>query len=449
MSDTADHLLDLLTDLVGRARRAGADAAEATVADGVAVDVACRDGRVEHLERSEGGDLGLRVYIGRRMASVSSAERNSEALDRVVEQAVAMARHVPEDPFCGLADPDQLARDLPDLDLLDTVEPSVDTLTERARTVEAAALAVPRVFTSRSGANASWRRSRMASAASNGFVRSFDSSGSHLSIAAIAGAPSAMETDWDSASAVHAEDLDDPATVGRRAGERAAAALGARKLSTARLPVVFDPRVASSLLGHLAGAINGSAIARRTSFLLDARGTQVFADGVTIVDDPHIRRGLRSRPCDGEGLPNGRCLIVEDGRLTGWLLDLRSARQLGLAPTGHAVRGISGPPGAGTSNLWLEPGSLSPADLMADIADGFYVTRLMGMGVNGVTGDYSRGAAGFRIAHGELAYPVSEVTIAGNLKDMFRRLVPARDLERRYGVDAPTCRIDGMTVAGI
>ncbi len=257
-----------------------------------------------------------------------------------------------------------------------------------------------------------------------------------------------MERDYDYSSAVHGSDLEDAATVGRRAGERVVKRLHARKVATCKCPVVYDPRVAGSLLRHLIGAISGPSVARGTSFLKERLGAPVFARGIAIIDDPHKKRGLRSKPFDGEGVANRRRAIVADGRLETWLLDLASARQLGLASTGHASRGTAGPPGPSPSNLWLDRGALTPKDLMADIASGFYVAELMGMGVSGVTGDYSRGAAGFWIENGAIAYPVSELTIAGNLKDMFLNMTAANDLAFRTGIDAPTVRIEGMTVAG-
>lgn len=447
MPDSHDETLDLLSGLIDRARRAGVDAADAVLFDSTSISISYRLGKLEHVERSEGGDLGLRVFIGKRMAIVSSSDRRQAALDEIVERAVAMAKVVPEDPYCGIADPSELATELPDLDLIDPVEPSTEVLADRARAAEEAALAVAGV-TNSEGASAGFGRSLAAMVASNGFARITGSTGSSVSVSAIAGEGTGMETDYDHSSAVHAGDLQAPETVGRSAGERAVARLGARKAATARVPVVFDPRAARSLLGHLAGAVNGAAIARGTSFLKEKMGEAVFAPGIAVIDDPHIRRGLRSRPCDSEGVACTRRAVIEDGRLTTWLLDLRSARQLGLAPTGHAVRGTSGPPGAAPSNLYLAPGTVTPAELMADIQEGLYVTGLMGSSVNGVTGDYSRGAHGFWIERGRIAHPVNEVTIAGNLKEMYRALVPANDLVLRYGMDAPTVRIDGMMVAG-
>ncbi|MGE5766796.1 MAG: TldD/PmbA family protein, partial [Bacteroidota bacterium] len=283
---------------------------------------------------------------------------------------------------------------------------------------------------------------------SNGFARGYARSGHSVGVSVIAGEGLGMESDYEFASAVYGRELDDPAEVGRRAGERAVQRLGAKKPPTRRLPIVFDPRISNSLLRHLAGAISGPSIARGTSFLKDRLDSQVFAKSITIVDDPHRPHGLASKPFDGEGLPNRRMNVVEDGRLTTWILDLSSARQLGLKSTGHAARGTSSPPSPSTSNLYMEPGELSPQALMADIEDGFYVTNLMGMGINGVTGDYSRGASGFRIEKGELTTPISEATIAGNLKQMFLNVTPADDLVFKYGANAPTLRIDGMTLAG-
>jgi len=364
-----------------------------------------------------------------------------------VMRAVAMAKAVPEDPYCGLAEPGDIARQWPNLDLIDRTEPSPEQLVARAAAAEDAARAVPGV-TNSEGAEAGWGRSRVALAASNGFAGTYESTGHSVSAAVLAGEGVGMERDYAFASAVHGGDLRDPGEIGREAGTRAVKRLGARKIATCQVPVVFEPRIAASLLRHLAGAISGPAVARGTSFLKDKLGQRILPAGVSVVDDPHKPRGLRSKPFDGEGLPNQRRAIVEDGVLTTWFLDLASARQLKLKSTGHASRGTSSPPGPSPTNLWLEPGPVTPRELIGDIPAGFYVTELMGQGINAVTGDYSRGAAGFWIEAGELAYPVSEVTVAGNLKDMLLRLVAANDLEFKTGVDAPTLRIDGMTVAG-
>jgi len=442
------NLLTVLSDLISDARKAGADAADAIVVDGTSVSVTSRLGKLEQLERSEGGDVGLRVLIGKRQAIVSSSDRSKEALKELVERAVAMARTVPEDPFCGIAAPEQLAKSLPALDICDSSEISAETLIEKAKACEAAALDVKGV-TNSEGASAAWGKTQVAIAASNGFARAYESSGSSLSVSVIAGESDAMETDYDYTSAVYFADLKTPADVGASAGARAVRKLGGRKVASQKVPVIFDARVARGLVGHFLGAINGSSIARGTSFLKDAMNTEVFSGAINIFEDPHRNRGLRSKPCDAEGLPNKRRALIDQGKLTTWILDLRSARQLKLDPTGHATRGTGSPPSAGTTNVWLEAGKHSPAALMSDIKEGLFVTDLSGQGVNGVTGDYSRGAVGFWIENGQITYPVHEITIAGNLKEMFKRLTPADDLDMRYGVDAPTVRIDGMSLAGM
>jgi PmbA protein len=406
-----------------------------------------RLGAPERLEREESHDVGLRVMLGKRQAIVSSTDLAADSLDALVERALAMARVVPEDPYCGLATAEELAKSVPALDILDEAEPAPEVLIERARACEEAARAVAGV-TNSEGAEASWSRVEIALVTSAGFAHGYARSGHSVGVSVIAGEGLGMESDYEFASAVYGRELDDPAEVGRRAGERAVSRLGAKKPATRRLPVVFDPRISNGLLRHLAGAISGPSIARGTSFLKDKLDSQVFARGITIVDDPHRPHGLASKPFDGEGLANRRMNIVEDGRLTTWILDLSSARQLGMTSTGHAARGTSSPPSPSTSNLYMAPGSVTPAELMADIEDGFYVTGMMGMGINGVTGDYSRGASGFRIEKGELTTPISEATVAGNLKQMFLNLTPANDLVFKYGANAPTLRIDGMTVAG-
>ena len=443
---TADALSQL-SDLIAKARKAGADAADAVLVEGVSLSHAQRLGKVEKLERAEGYDLGLRILIGKRQAIVSSNDRSQAALDELLGRAIAMAKTVPEDPYCGLADPAELARDWPDLDLEDPIEPAPEILIERARAAEDAARAVAGV-TNSEGAEASWGRSRIVLAASNGFAGTYGGTHHGVSVAVLAGTGTGMERDYDYSSAVWAEDLEAPEKVGKSAGERTVKRLNAKKVATCQVPVVFDPRVAGGILRHLIGAISGPSIARGTSFLKDKLGQRIFPAGLRVIDDPHRKRGLRAKPFDGEGVRNQRRALIEDGVLQTWLLDLRSARQLGLKSTGHASRGTSGPPGPAPTNLYLEPGAVTAQELIGDIPKGFYVTELMGMGVNGVTGDYSRGAAGFWIDHGELAYPVSELTIASNLKEMFLHLTPANDLVFKTGSDAPTLRIDGMTVAG-
>jgi len=443
-----DNARSLLDDLITKAKKRGADAADALVVNSTAISQTERLGQTERLERSEARDLGLRVFFGKQQAVVSSNDWEPATLDELVDRAVAMAKVVPEDPYCGLADTDQLfSGDLPQLDILDSTEPTPEELIERAKATEEAARSVEGV-TNSEGAEASWSLSDVTLAASNGFSGSYEVSRHGVGVSVIAGEGTAMERDYEFSSTVHASDLDDPTEVGHAAGARAVKRLNPRKAPTSKVPVVYDPRISHGLIGHLASAINGSAIARGTSFLKNAMGTKVFVDGITITDDPHLKRGLRSKPFDAEGLANQSINLIEDGMLTSWVLDLRSARQLDLTSTGRASRGTSGPPSPSVANLYLVAGSDTPEALMADIDSGFYVTELMGFGIDMVNGDYSRGAAGYWIEKGEIAYPVSEMTVAGNLKDMFLNLTPANDLTFRYGTNAPTMRVDGMTVAG-
>jgi len=447
LTDT-DEALTLLDDLVRMAEARGADAADALLVNGVSLSVAQRLGRQEKLERAEGNDLGLRVLLGKKQAIASSNDWTRDSLDELVDRAMAMAAAVPDDPYCGLPDAGEFfVGPLIDPEICDDTEPDVATLTARAKACEDAARAVEGV-TNSEGAEASWSLTEIALLASNGFAGSYAVSRHGVGTAVVAGEGAGMERDYEFSSAVFMDDLDDPADVGERAGIRATSRIGARKVETAKVPVVFDPRVANSLVGHLASAVNGTAVARGTSFLKDSMGQQIFAEGISIVDNPHRRRGLRSKPFDGEGMANPSLNLVENGVLKSWVLDLRSARQLKLPTTGRAARGTSSPPSPSVTNLFMKSGTPSPTDLIKDIRSGFYVVELIGFGVNMITGDYSRGAAGFWIENGEVTYPVNEITIAGNLKDMFRNLKPANDLEFRYGTNAPTIRVEGMTVAG-
>jgi len=439
-------LTDLAERLVAAARRAGADAADALAVRSVSLAVEVREGAVEESERSEGDDVGLRAFVGRRQAVVSTNDVNADVAE-LADRAVAMAKAAPEDPFAGLADPARLARDVPDLDLLDPDLPTVALLEERAQRAERAGLAVKGV-TKSGGASASAGIGGMVLVTSHGFRGAYLSSGQSVSMTAIAGEGTAMERDYDYSSTLHGADLDPPEKVGRTAGERTVERLNPRKVKSKRVPVVFDRRVAGSLVSHLASAINGAAVARKTSFLKDRLGQRLFRTGIHVLDDPLRRRGLRSRPFDAEGVATRRLAMVEDGVLASWFLDSATARELGFASTGHAQRGVSSTPAPGPSNLHLAAGNDTPEALMADIAEGFYVTDLIGVGVNQVTGDYSRGASGFWIENGKRSYPVSEVTIAGNLIDMFQTLLPANDLEFRFGTNAPSVRVEGLTVAG-
>ena len=443
-----DDARSLLDDLIVKAKKRGANAADALVVNSTAISHAERLGQTERLERSEARDLGLRVFFGKQQAMVSSNDWEAETLDDLVDRAVAMAKAVPEDPYCGLASADQLfTGNMPELDIFDSTEPVPEALIERAKASEEAARSVDGV-TNSEGAEASWSLNYVTLAASNGFFGSYEISRHGVGVSVIAGEGTAMERDYEFSSTVHESDLDDPVAVGKAAGARAVKRLNPRKVATAKVPVVYDPRVSHGLTGHLASAINGSSIARGTSFLKNCMDTKVFADGITITDDPHRNRGLRSKPFDAEGLANQSINLIENGVLTSWVLDLRSARQLSLTSTARASRGVSGPPSPSVTNLYLAAGTDTPKRLMADIDSGFYVTELMGFGIDMLTGDYSRGASGLRIRNGELAGPVAEITIAGTLPEMFRALVPANDLAFERGIDVPTFRIDGMSVAG-
>jgi PmbA protein len=439
---------DRATDLIERAMRAGADAADTIYAANASTDVQVRLGALEDVQRSEGEEIGLRVFIGSRSASASSSDLSPQALATLAERAVAMAREAPEDQYAGLAPEDRLMKSrLPALDLDDGVDVSPQDLRARAMAAEDAARAIPGV-TNSDGASASAGRAVVAIATSHGFSGAYSGSSHGTSASMIAGEGGDMQTDYGYSSVRHLADLESAHAVGTEAGERTVARLNPVRLKSGPMPIVFDPRTGPSLIGHFAGAILGSGIARKTSFLIDSLNTRVFAPGVSIVDNPLLPRGLRSKPFDGEGLPTAMTRLIDDGILTGWLMDSASARQLGLAPTGHAQRGVGGAPGAGVSNLHLSAGTVTPGALMSDITLGFYVTQLIGQGVNGLTGDYSRGASGFVIRNGVLAESVAEVTIAGNLKDMFAALIPADDLVFRYAVNTPTVRVDGMTLAG-
>ncbi len=444
---SAETLLAIADRLIREAKAAGADAADVLVSESASVEAGCRLGKAEDIGRSESRDLGLRVLVGQRQAAVSTTDLTPDGLAGLAERCADMARRAPEDPYCGLAPAERLATDIPDLDLCDTAAPATASLLDMAIAAEDEARAAKGVVNS-NGAGAGYGRGRVVLATSEGFARSYESSSYSLSCSVVAGNDDGMEVDYDYTRARHFADLDSPAEIGRSAAERAVARLSPRKVSTRSVPLIIEPRLASGILGHLAGAINGSAIARGTSFLKDALGTPIFAEGVRILDDPHRQRGLRSKPFDGEGVALAPLDVIADGTLTTWILDCATARQLGLETNGRAARGTGGAPSPSVTNFYMAPGTLSPAQLMADIAEGFYVTTLFGQGVNGVTGDYSRGAAGFWIENGQIGPAISEVTVAGNLKDMFRALTPANDLEFRTGMDAPTLRIEGMTVAG-
>lgn len=437
-------LLDRVSALVDAARAAGADAADAVAVRSRSTGVSVRLGKVESTEASESDDVSLRVFVGQRVASVSATAASDPK--SLAERAVAMARVSPEDPYQGLADAGLLAREVPDLDLYDDTTLAAERLRQDALEAEEAALAVPGV-TNSSGASASAGMGGLVLATSHGFVGRYAGTRFSRAASVIAGEGTGMERDYDYSSRLHYGDLDAAAKIGRSAGERAVRRLNPRKAQTGPVTVVFDPRVARGIAGHLAGAINGAAVARKTSFLRDMMGRQVASAAITVIDEPGRVRGQASRPFDGEGVQGETLRMVDRGVLRHWFLATSAARELGLATNGRGTRSGSSVSPAST-NLSIEPGDASPESLIGALASGFYVTEVFGQGVNMVTGEYSRGASGFWIENGALTHPVSEVTIASNLKDMFLRMVPASDLDRNYGTAAPTLVIEGMTLAG-
>jgi PmbA protein len=436
----------IAVSLVERGLAAGATAADAIYVGDRSSGVQVRLGELEDVSRSEGEGMGLRLFIGERSATVASSDLSDEVLRALVDRCLSMAQNAPKDPYAGLAPPELLLTgDLPFIDTADEREPDPTELRARALGAEKAAMAVKGV-TNSSGASASASGATVALATSGGFSGAYSTTGHGCSASVIAGEGSTMQRDYGWHSARHLEDLEEEAVIGRRAGDRAVARLNPSRPKPGKYPIIFDPRVASGLLGHLAGAISGVSVARKTSFLQDKLGELVFGPAVTIIDDPLRLRGLRSRPFDAEGLPVARRELVKDGILTTWIAESASARQLGILPTGHAARGTSGAPSATTTNIYIEAGTKSRAELLAAFPEAVLVTELIGHGVNPVTGDYSRGASGFMVRSGEIAEPIAEITVAANLVDMFATLEPANDLEFRYGSDAPTLLIPEMTV---
>lgn len=441
---------DLAQALLDAARKAGADAADALVIEGTALSIDVREGRLEHAERAEGLDIGLRVLVGRRQACVSSSDASPATLAVMAERAVAMAREAPEDPTTGLADPGQLGarRDAEGLELADpAAEPDPAALEEDARRAEAAARAVPGISQiDQSGASYSHRTIHFA--ASNGFAGEYARTSRNTACVAITGEGTGMERDWSSESRIFQADLPSPESIGTEAGQRAAARNGSRKPPSGAFPVLYDERVAASLIGHLTSAINGTAIVRGASWLRDALGKPVLPKGFDLVEDPLRRRIAGTRPFDAEGLATARRLWVEDGVLTGWVLDLATARKLGLQSTANAARGPSAPPSPSLSNLALSQGSASREDLLRDMGTGLWITSLIGSTINPTTGDYSRGASGFWMENGQIAYPVNECTIAGNLRDMLMRLTAANDARPHLSTQVPSLLVEGLTIAG-
>lgn len=442
-----DSAQKLCQSLVERAIAAGASAADSIYVGDRSTSVEVRLGELEQVGSAEGERFGLRLFLGQRSASVAASDLSDESLDVLVSRAHAMAREAPEDEYAGLAPRDLLELGKPQaLDLFDEADPTPEQLQANALEAENAALAVTGVANS-NGASSSHVSAVIALATSGGFAGAYRASRFAHSASVIAGEGAAMQRDHAWHMARHLDDVDPAAEIGRLAGERAVAKLDPSRPKPGLYPIIFDPRVSGGLLSHFTAAITGAAVARGTSFLRDRLGGQVFARGVTIVDDPLRKRGLHSHPFDGEGVRVARSELVSGGKLNQWLAESASARQLGIVPTGHASRGVGGAPSASPANLWFEPGARSRAQLLAAFPEAVLVTELIGHGVNGVTGDYSRGAVGFMVRGGEIAEPVSEITIASNLKDMFETLEPGSDLKFRRGIDAPTVLIPEMTVA--
>lgn len=439
---------DLLNDIVKTALKAGADAAEAVSADRRSLSVGVRNGKLEDVEREESRDLGLRVFVGRRQASVSASDLSPATQARLVERAVAMARLAPEDPHAGFAPEDRLARGpFIDLDLFDPSERSAQTLEQVSAEAEAAALAVPGVARSEGG-HAGWSSSRWRLVTSHGFDGAYEGSAFSLGVGVIAEKDGAMERGGESRSTRHLSDLPGADLIGRTAGERAVARVGPRKIASTTAPVIFDNRMAGQIVSPAIGAISGPSIARGTSFLKDRMGQRVFAEGVTLIDDPFRPRGMGSTPFDDEGAMVQKRALFDDGVLTTWLLNSASARQLGLETTGHASRGLAGPSGVSTHNLHMEPGERDLAGLMADADTGLLVTSMFGPSLNGNTGDWSAGVSGFWFENGMIAYPVSEVTVAGKLTDLYLRIQRGSDLEFRGGFNVPSLMFDAVAIAG-
>ncbi|MDN5785931.1 TldD/PmbA family protein [Pseudorhodobacter sp.] len=442
--------LERLTEaLLTAAKRAGAEAADAIAVDGVATAIDIRAGKLEQAERSEGTELGLRVLVGKRQACVSVSDTSDTSIAAVAERAVAMAREAPDDPHAGLADPSQLAKgwDLARLELCDP-SPEVDSaaLEEDARRAESAAMAIAGITQVEASAHQSRRRVHLA--ASNGFSGGYARSSRSISAVAFTGDGTGMERDWAAEGRIYAADLPGAEEIGALAAARAMQRVGARKPKTGAFPVLYDERISSGLIGHLLGAVNGSSIARGSSWLRDALGQQVLPKGLSVIEDPHRIRTTGSRLFDGEGLPTARRAIVEDGILTGWVLDLATGRKLGMDSTANAARGLSAPPSPGTSNIDLTQGTKSRADLLADMGRGLLVTSLIGSSINPTTGDYSRGASGFWVENGQITHAVNECTIAGNLRDMLLRITPANDARAHMSTRVPSLLVEGLTLAG-
>jgi len=437
--------------LIDTALSNGATAADCVLSRSRGLSLTRRLGKDETIERYEDFDTGLRVFVGNKIASVSTNDNSEAAIRDVAKRAVDMAKIAPQDDFSLIASQETL-NDFPiqnsiSVDSYDEVEPNIDIIRDRAKEVEDSALSVKGI-TNSDGADASWGEGETLLMTSNGFFGSSKKSNHSVSVVVIAEKDGKMERDYDYSSKVFGKDLRNSNHIGIEAAKKTLARMGATKPLTGKYPVIFDPRVSRSIAGHFASAINGSAIARKTSFLKDMLNKQIANPAINIIDDPFLKRGLGSRLFDAEGLGSRECTLIKDGILQQWLLDLSSAKQLNLKPSGNAKRGISGPPSPGTSNFMISPGDVTPENLIKNVSEGFFVTDMIGSSVSMITGDYSRGASGFWIKNGELSIPITEATIAGNLKEMFMTLQPANDIDYSHSINSPTLLIEGMTIAG-
>jgi PmbA protein len=442
---------DIMNLLIDTAITNGATSADCVLSRSRGVSITRRLGKDENIQRYEDFDTGLRVFVDNKISSISTNENSEEALKEVAKRAVEMAKIAPEDKYSFIASKEMLQnspiQDGIFIDSYDSVEPSIDLIRDRASEVEDIALSVKGI-TNSDGADSSWGEGETLLMTSNGFFGSTKKSNHSVSVVVIAEKNGKMERDYDYSSKVYGEDLKDSKKIGHEAAKKTLARIGAKKPVTGQYPVIFDPRVSRSIASHFASAINGSSIARKTSFLKDSLNSKIANESITLIDDPFLERGLGSRLFDAEGLGTSKHVLIEDGVLKNWLLDLSSARQLNMFPTANAKRGISGPPVPGITNLTLLPGEASPESIISSISNGFYITDMIGSSVSMVTGDYSRGASGFWIKNGELSTPITEATIAGNLKDMFKTLKPANDLDFTHSINCPTILIEGMTIAG-
>ncbi|WP_434289940.1 TldD/PmbA family protein [Celeribacter sp. SCSIO 80788] len=445
----AGDLSELTRALLEAAKKAGAEAADALAIEGTSLSIGVRQGALEQAERSEGVDIGLRVLIGRRQACVSASDTRPETLATMAERAVTMARLAPEDPTAGLADPSQIAAntDISALEMFDpSDEPSPEALKDDALRAEAAALAQSGITKVES--SAAYGRRRIHLAATNGFSGGYTRTDRMISTVAIAGEGTGMERDYYGDSRIFGADLFSPEEIGRLAAERTLARIGAKKPKTGTYPVLFDERISASLVGHLLAAINGTAIARGASWLRDAMGADILPKGMSLIEDPHRPRTSGSKLFDAEGLATSKRALVQDGVLQSWVLDLATARKLGLESTANAARGVSSPPSPSSGNVALTQGEKSREELIRDMGTGLLVTGMIGASINPTTGDYSRGASGFWVENGEIAYPVNECTIAGNLREMLMTLVPANDARLHLSRVVPSLLVEGMTLAG-